>query len=248
MDTNQTTIFTAIIIAVIILAIIIIYFFVTLIRHHRRNIELYKSKILAEITTQENERKRIAADLHDELGPILSAVKFKVNSLDLQNGDDEKMLETVNNNIDNIIWRMREISNDLMPTTLLRKGLVPAIEQSISNLNRSNNLDVRFNHTNIPEIKAERSINLYRILQEIIHNTIKHAGATELKIEMRLDNNTLLILTKDNGKGFDHIKQSKENTGLGLRNLLSRTEVLGGDMFIESKPGKGTEYTFEIPL
>src|SRR5438552_3716503 len=105
MDTPQATIFTAIIITVIVLAIIITFFVVTLIHHHRRNIALYKSKILAEITTQEKERKRIAADLHDELGPILSAVKFKVNSLDLQNSEDESILVTVNSNIDNIIWR-----------------------------------------------------------------------------------------------------------------------------------------------
>jgi signal transduction histidine kinase len=86
------------------------------------------------------------------------------------------------------------------------------------------------------------------MIQEIIHNTLKHAKASELKIELKCSKQTLIILTEDNGRGFDYVRQSVENKGLGLRNLLSRTEVLGGDMYIDSKQNKGTKYTFEIPL
>jgi signal transduction histidine kinase len=97
------------------LGVVLIYFIVTIVRHQRRNIRLYKSKILAEITTLEKERARIASDLHDELGPILSAVKFKINSLDIHNDEDQNLLDKSNKNIDEIIRRMREISNDLLP-------------------------------------------------------------------------------------------------------------------------------------
>src|SRR5689334_15647863 len=121
MDAEKTSLLTTILITSIVLGIIIIYFFATIIRQQRRNIELYKSKIKAEITAQENEKKRIAADLHDELGPILSSVKFKINSLDIANNEDQEVLDNTNKNIDSMMIRMREISNDLMPNTLLRK-------------------------------------------------------------------------------------------------------------------------------
>jgi len=248
MDAHETSIFSAVLITSIVLAVVLIYFIITIVRHQRRNLQLYKLKILAEITTLENERARIAADLHDELGPILSAVKFKINSLDIHSEDDQVILDKSNKNIDDIIRRMREISNDLLPNTLLRKGLIASLEESIDNLKKTNTLDIIFIHHEIPDLIKERAINIYRIIQEIIHNTIKHANATGLKIEFKINKRSLIILTEDDGKGFDYIQKSKENTGLGLRNLLSRTDVLGGNMYIESRTSKGTKYTFEIPI
>ena len=248
MDAQETSIFSAVLITSIVLAVVLIYFIITIVRHQRRNQQLYKLKILAEITTLENERARIAADLHDELGPILSAVKFKINSLDIHSEDDQVILDKSNKNIDDIIRRMREISNDLLPNTLLRKGLIASLEESIDNLKKTNTLDIIFIHQEIPDLAKDKAINIYRIIQEIIHNTIKHANATALKIEITINKRNLIILTEDNGKGFDYIQQSKENAGLGLRNLLSRTDVLGGNMYIESRNAKGTKYTFEIPI
>jgi len=248
MDAQETSIFSAVLITSIVLAVVLIYFIITIVRHQRRNQQLYKLKILAEITTLENERARIAADLHDELGPILSAVKFKINSLDIHSEDDQVILDKSNKNIDDIIRRMREISNDLLPNTLLRKGLIASLEESIDNLKKTNTLDIIFIHHEVPDLTKEKAISIYRIIQEIIHNTIKHANASELKIEFTINKRNLVILTEDNGKGFDYIQQSKENAGLGLRNLLSRTDVLGGNMYIESRTAKGTKYTFEIPI
>lgn len=248
MDAQETSIFSAVLITSIVLAVVLIYFIITIVRHQRRNQQLYKLKILAEITTLENERARIAADLHDELGPILSAVKFKINSLDIHSEDDQVILDKSNKNIDDIIRRMREISNDLLPNTLLRKGLIASLEESIDNLKKTNTLEIIFIHHEIPDLTKDRAINIYRIIQEIIHNTIKHANASQLKIEFTINKRNLIILTEDNGKGFDYIQQSKENAGLGLRNLLSRTDVLGGNMYIESRNAKGTKYTFEIPI
>jgi len=248
MDTREAKIFAAVIITSIILGAIIVYFFISIIRQQRRNNALYQSKILAEITTLENERKRTAADLHDELGPILSAVKFQISSFELSDEDDKINLEKANKNIDNIISRMRGIANDLMPNTFLRKGLVPALLSSIESINHQNKLVIDFTCSSLPDFAETTSINLYRIIQEVIHNTIKHARATTLKIECKVANNQLIILTEDDGQGFDYIGKSKELSGLGLRNLLSRTEVLNGNMYVDSKPGKGTKFTFEIPL
>jgi signal transduction histidine kinase len=247
MDASETKIFTAILIISIVLGVIIIFFIISTVRNQRLNQKLYKSKILAEITTLENERARIASDLHDELGPILSAVKLRINSLDIHSPNDQLILDKSNKNIDELIRRMREISNDLLPNILLRKGLITTMEKFVEDFKNSNKLEIKFTCKPGIDIPKEMEINIYRILQEIIHNTIKHAQATELRVKIIPGKQQLLVLTEDNGKGFDYIRYSRESTGLGLRNLLSRTEVLGGKMYIESGSGKGTKYTFELP-
>ena len=248
MDAHEATIYSAILITGVIIGIIIIYFITSIILQQRRNIALYKSKIVAEIATLEKERTRIASDLHDELGPILSSIKFKINSIDITNEEDRFQLEKASSHIDDIISRMREISNDLMPTTLLRKGPVCALEEFINQLIKSDRLKIEFAYSLIPEIPHEKAIHLFRITQEIIHNTVKHARANKLKIELKYENNNLVMLTEDNGAGFDYSTASKENYGLGLRNLLSRTELLDGNMFVDSRQGRGTKFTIEIPL
>lgn len=248
MDAHETALYTAIMISATIIGIIIVYFFISIIRHQRRNQELHQSRILAEITTLERERQRLSADMHDELGPILASVKFKLSSVELSSLEDRLVVAKVNDNLDDLIMRLRGISNDLVPHTLMRKGLVAAMEESVNRFNHSNNLDLKFVHFDIPVLPQDKAINLYRILQEIIHNTIKHARATELKLELKTSHQHLVLLSQDDGIGFDTLAASRENGGLGLRNLLSRTEIMGGNMYIESSPGKGTCYTFEIPL
>src|ERR1043165_4136917 len=103
MDTQETTLYTAVLISGIIIGTIVIYFFVSIIAQQRRNQQLYKSKILAEITTLEKERQRVAADLHDELGPILASVKFKLFSIDVTTEEDQGTLDKITNNLDEII-------------------------------------------------------------------------------------------------------------------------------------------------
>ena len=247
MDAYQTSIYTAILIVSVIIGTIIIYFVISIIRQQRHNQELYRSKISAEIRTLEKERSRIASDLHDELGPVLSSVKLKMNCLEINSEEDQAQLEKINSHIDTVMKRMREISNDLMPTTLLRKGLVIAVEESIGKVGRQG-LEVNFVHDNAIEMPNEKSIHIYRIVQEIIHNTIKHANATKLVIEMKTINGKFILVCRDNGIGFDHSAISSQTTGAGLKNLLSRAELMDGEMFIESKANKGTEFIFEIPL
>jgi signal transduction histidine kinase len=247
MDAKETSIYTSILIVSVVLGTIITYFIISIIRQHRRSVKLYKQSIYTEIATLEKERKRMAADLHDEVGPILSAVKLRLNSLDIHNEVDAQEVRTTNEQIDNLLRRMREISFDLMPTSLIRKGLPAALNEFIEYCNKSTELKIRFQHEPV-ELSQQQAISLYRIIQEIIHNTMKHARASEIQIELRKDKNTIVLATKDNGIGFNYDSKSKEASGQGLRNLLSRTEIIGGKMFFESGKGKGTTYIFEIPI
>lgn len=233
---------------VVLLGVIIIYFIITMIRHQRRNMHLYKAKINAEISTLENERKRIVSDLHDELGPLLSAVKLRINQLDAEREDDKKIVEFANKHLGDIIIKIKEISYNLLPNTLARNGLVHAVEEYIDKINAAHPLKIRFMYDDDFQLSKEKEINIYRIFQEVIHNTVKHAKANKLEIDMKKQEQLILLTMMDDGVGFDYEERSKNGSGLGLLNLQSRAEVLNARLFIESAKDKGTKYFFEIPL
>ncbi len=248
MDTAEKTYYNSFLIVLIVVSVVLLYFIITIIRYHRRSLRLSKERIQAEIDTLENERRRIASDLHDELGPLLSAVKLQINNLETTDPEDVVLIEKSSQHIDSIIKKLREISNDLMPNTLLRKGLKTAIEEFIDSNQQAYKLPVRFICDQQLQLDQNKEINLYRMVQEILHNTIKHAKATMLIIKISVQDNHLFLMTADNGTGFDYPAKIRDNLGLGLRNLQSRTEVMGGEMSCSSEPGKGTTYTIEIPL
>jgi signal transduction histidine kinase len=249
MDTQETKIYIAALIASVVLAIILVYFIITIIRQQRKTQKMHREKIRAEIETLEKERARIASDLHDDLGPILSAIKFKINAVDTHSEEDKKILEKASMHTDEAIRRIRETSFDLMPNTLIRKGLTHAVEELIQKAERFIKMKILFAHSDIPELTPDMVINFYRILQEIIHNSVKHSGAKELNIELKtIPGKKILLIARDDGIGFNYEKINAENPGLGLRNIASRTEVMHGDVIIESSPGKGVKYIIEIPL
>ena len=98
------------------------------------------------------------------------------------------------------------------------------------------------------KISPKKVIHIYRIAQEVINNTIRHSGAKLLNIHLKQENGTLFLSTIDDGVGFDHHAAAKGEGGIGLRNIVNRTEIIGGQLFIESEKNKGTKYTFEIPV
>lgn len=247
MDTPEAKLYDALLMVVGVVGSVLIYFIITIIRYQRRSLRLHKEKIQAEIETLEKERTRIASDLHDELGPLLSAVKLQINSIDAANDTDALTIMKSSTHIDSIISKLREISNNLMPNTLVRKGLQKAIAEFVDQASQASGLQVKYICEQAIDIPQQKEINIYRIIQEIVHNTIKHAGATILLIKMMKEENRLLLMTADNGKGFDYFSKIKDNPGLGLRNLQSRAEVMGAELSCQSEPGKGTMYTFEIP-
>jgi two-component system, NarL family, sensor kinase len=248
MPSKETEFYQGILIVALLVGIILIYFVIVAITYHRRSMRLHKEKIQAEIDTLENERKRIAADLHDELGPLLSAVKLQINNLETSHPEDKLMISKSSTHIDSIIKKLREISNNLLPNTLVRKGLQRAIEEFTENTKETHKLQIKFICEQELHLNSNMEINLYRMIQEIVHNTVKHAKADWLILKLSMDNDRLFLMTSDNGAGFDFFAMRRDNSGLGLRNLQSRAEVMGGELSCNSEPGKGTTYTIEIPL
>jgi two-component system, NarL family, sensor kinase len=248
MDTHEAKVYTALLIVAIIVGIVIAYFIFTIIIYHRKHIALYKEKVGAEIATLEAERKRIAEDLHDDISPFLSTIKLQMNCLNVQDEEDEKILENNNRLIDDILKKVRETSNNLLPAVLVRKGLLYAIREVAETINQANQLKVILQ---IPEepltLTSHQELHIFRVFQESLNNCIKHANATEFLVQIDQDEKGVQILLKDNGKGFNVDNITGKRIGLGLKNIINRIDLLKGDIFQNIQPGKGVAYNIIIP-
>lgn len=234
-------------IASIIIGVVVIFFISAIVRQQRKVSYWQQARIAAEINTLEAERKRIAGDLHDELGPMLSAIKLQINHLEPEDETETAVLEKSSKQIDTIIQRFREISYDLLPNTLVRKGFIKATEEFVSKLKLLHPLSIVFKAEEF-KLTSDREVNLYRMVQEIVQNTIKHARATKLEITVTKKESFVILKTKDDGIGFGYNEKSQVGGGLGLMNLQSRAEVLGGHLVVHTQPGSGTAYEIELPL
>jgi signal transduction histidine kinase len=248
MDPKDKEFFQYILITSAVIGILVIYFLVTIIRQQRRNARLQRERVYTEITTLETERKRIANDLHDEVGPMLAVVRMNINNFSAIAPQDAAQVQKTTIHVDSLIKRLREISADLLPTVLVRQGLVKALKMYVEDVNDNGGLQIECMAKADLEMPKAFEVVLYRICLEIIHNTLKHSQAQKMQLEMRNENQKLLILSQDNGRGFEINKIAGNKAGLGLQSIASRTQMMGGECTFESQIGKGTKIVIEIPL
>ncbi len=203
------------------------------------------------IQTEEKERKRFAKDLHDGLGPLLSSVKMSVSTLAQMNQDDasREIIENTELVINESIKSIKEISDNLSPHVLSNFGLVRALSNFINKINIAKTIRISL----ITELKDERfdpnvEVVLYRVVCELINNTIKHAQAKKINISLLIDSEYLTIVYKDDGKGFDvsKIVEQQGGNGMGFSNIYSRINSLKGEINIESENKKGTQVTIKV--
>ena len=233
------------ILAVVALSAIIIYFVASLIGQHRRITQWQQQRIKAEVETLEAERKRIATNLHDEIGPMLSAIKLQINHVEPTDETDKIILQKSSRQINEVIQHFRDVSFNLLPNTLVRSGIAAATDELINRL-PDTKLMIEFVSENIV-LKKEDEINVFRIIQEIIHNTIKHARATRLTIEIKLKPPVIVLQSADDGIGFTYTDKMKHSNGIGLLSIQSRVEILNATMQVTTAVGMGTKYLIEIP-
>lgn len=209
--------------------------------YDRKNEE--KKVLNAIMMTEEKERKRFAKDLHDGLGPLLSTVKMSISAL-LKSEKDSKNLEIIKNAdhlINESINSIKEISNNLSPHVLNNFGLANAVNSFVDKINEIKKIEIHFT-SNIfnQQISSHIEILLYRIVCELIHNSIQHAEAERVEISITKKNNVIDLFYDDNGKGFNFdYNLIKKNEGSGLQNMISRLESIHGYHEIESNSGKG---------
>ncbi len=244
---NKELIIT-VIVSVFLLVVLLIFFISTILKEHRKVSLWQQERIKAEVQTLEGERKRIAGDLHDELGPLLSAIKMQMNHIEPNTDEEKGLMQKNNNQIDMVMKRFREISYDLMPNTLVRRGLIKAAEEFTSRLSGLNGLKINIEHSGDIKLNPDQELNLFRMIQEISHNALKHSKATNLTFNLQKQNNDIIFSSKDNGVGFEYEEKSTNSKGLGLMNLQSRAEILGSNLYVETAPGKGSSYTIKFKM
>jgi PAS domain S-box-containing protein len=208
------------------------------------------------LNAQENERRRIALELHDELGQDLSVLKLQFDALKRKLSQSKIALqdpiESISTILGQTIGNIRRISHELIPSVLVDLGLVPALRWLIQLLAENSKIEIS-SHIHLPAdlFSTERQIVIYRIFQEIFNNIRRHARATEVSIEIRREENKVFFRVKDNGTGFDveRIKSiSAAEKGLGLEAVEERVKMLDGKFEIFSGMDDGTTIAFEIPI
>jgi len=217
------------------------------ITEHSRLNQLLLKKV---IETQEKERERIARDLHDGIGQSLAAIKLHIESLKAnvhENNNIANELDTIPKLLHNAIQDLRQICFNTLPIVLKEHGLVKAIEELQANISNID-FNVKFFHDeNFPAINKSLEISIFRIIQEFINNSIKHSHATEVKIDLKVNANYVIINLTDNGVGFN-INDMEIFNGHGLKNIKTRIESFNGDVNINSIIDKGTEFDIAIPI
>lgn len=199
----------------------------------------------AMINGEELERKRIARELHDGIGSKLSALKIMLNRLEIEN-KDQKEVEHINKLLSSSINELRQVSYNLVPESLLKLGLENALSD-LCHLLHSDKVKIEFHPCGIhPEIPISIQINIYRIVQELVNNALKHSECNQILISCSQNEDTILIAVEDNGKGFDY-KGSNSKSGHGLKNLKSRVAMLNGILNVESG-ATGTYYNIELNI
>jgi signal transduction histidine kinase len=211
-----------------------------------------ESKVLsAIINTEEKSRQEFSRELHDGLGPLLSSIKMAISAIDKRevNEVNKDIIEHAEQNVDEALITVKEISNNLSPHILKNFGLVKALETFISRFNSGDDLEIILqSDLGKKRFDYNREIILYRIISELITNTIKHARATKINIDLYQRNNVLELIYSDNGIGFDAEKVINQNLGMGLSNINSRIISLNGIIDIFSLPNEGFNLKVTLPL
>jgi signal transduction histidine kinase len=218
--------------------------------------ELIKQQDLrgrAVLEAEEKERIRIARDLHDGVGQLLSAARMQVSGLDHlvkdANESNKSSFQNALKLLDDSVKEVRGVSHSMIPNALLRSGLVAAVREFVDRLsNERMKIDLQI--VGLQErLEPQMETVLYRVLQEIVSNTVKYSQAQNLSIQLIRHEQEITLMVEDNGKGFNVAEvMNSEKAGIGIKNIISRVNYLNGEVIFDSSPNNGTTITVEIPI
>jgi signal transduction histidine kinase len=243
---------------ILMLVILYSFFFLSRKKKYEKEIEkrdfeikIKKNNLQAIILTQEEERERIAQDLHDEISSKLNLVSLNLYSLKSPKKTELQKLEIIDNIIqvnNSAIENSRRIAHNLLPPILEKFGLNQAFIELVMDFENTKLVSINYN-TDIDFNSAgfDVQLQLFRIIQELINNSLKHGKASEIEIEFVFENNKNKCIYKDNGLGFD-VATLVESKGLGMQNIENRIELLNGIFTLDSQYGKGIVFAYSFEL
>jgi signal transduction histidine kinase len=215
--------------------------------------EAHRQEMLeASVVSQENVRRQIGGDLHDEIGTLLSATRMSLTQItkyednptkreSLLNQTQELLNETLNN--------VRRLSKELMPSTLDEFGLILALKDFTQKMTEHTGITVCFSHGELDEVFDKKiELALYRTTQELVNNALKHAKASIISINLKKIKETLILQVSDNGIGFDLAEVNQPNRGIGIKNIESRISIIKGSIKFDVAKGKGSNFEISVKL
>jgi len=219
---------------------------------NRQKLEMvYQQKMMeAALESQEEERRRVAGDLHDSVGGMLSAIRVGLITMSRQLPNPQ-LLEQQKKMLDDTISSVRSISRDLMPATLDKFGLVQAVKELCEQFQQTSLVTVHFHERGevVPLVKV-KELMIFRIAQELITNAVKHSNATAINVFIR-ESDHLELIVEDNGIGFDaeaKRNETKPGKGLGLFNIENRVRLLRASLEYDKIRDRGSKITLTVPL
>ena len=202
----------------------------------------------AMIEGQEKERQRIANDLHDDLGGLMANIKMHFSALEKEK-EPKELFDKTNHLIDEAYQKIRTVAHVKNAGVIANKGLLKAINQLADSVSAANKIKIEvIDHGLENRLENSLELTLFRIIQELVTNIIKHSGATEASIHLTNHDESLNIVVEDNGKGFDQKAINNKNSGMGIDSIDKRISNLDGQLFIDSELGHGSTIIIDIPL
>lgn len=251
------------IIIISVIGLIILLCIVAFLFYHKKQVE-QQAKLDAEIANQkeirtksileaeEKERRRIAQDLHDGVGQLLSAAKLNLSNLEskikVETEDQKVAMQNALTLVDDSVKEVRAVSHNMMPNTLIKLGLGSAVREFITKLGNAPTLKVDLEIVGLDtRLNDQVETVLYRVIQEIVNNIIKHAKASQISMQLIRHETELNVMIEDNGIGFDTNKLDTFD-GIGLKGIQTRIEFLNGSVHFDSSIGRGTTVIIDVPL
>jgi two-component system NarL family sensor kinase len=231
-----------------VLVIMVVFFLILVFKAQKRRFKEVKGQVLKDMSLIEEERKRISIDLHDDIGSTLASVRMDLENLLTEMPGNFRINKTIVH-VENTRQRVRLIAHNLMPGILLSWGLCAAIQDLAEEAESAKNIKVHFN-SNCDDKKFDpaKSIMVFRVIQEIVSNALKHSLASQIVITCSGRAQIFTLEIRDNGKGFDLKNYNLSGKHLGLQNIQTRLGLLSAEYTIHSSPQEGTRYNIQIPL
>jgi signal transduction histidine kinase len=216
------------------------------VRDSREHLKILSQRL---VETQENERRYIARELHDDAGQALASMMFDLRQMELDSGDQAAVIEhcrDLKKTTDGVIENLHRLAVNLRPSTLDHLGLISALRQHAETISAQHNLAIQFEAIcDYRRMPGEMEIAIYRIVQECLTNIVRHAQATRVDILLQCHDEQIIVVVEDNGIGFDpHLPDIDH---LGVLGMRERAAMLGGKLSVESAPGKGSTIHLEVP-
>ena len=247
-------------IAFLVLAGFVIFFLVMYMRRKAKNIlekeqmrsQFQQELLQTQLEIQEQTLKTISQEIHDNIGQVLSLAKLNLNTMEIDKKEElqEKIVDS-KKLVSKAIQDLRDLSKSMNTDNIEAMGLVRAIEYELEMI-RKTGFKTELNvQGSVTRLEPQKELILFRIIQEVLNNIMKHADATTIDTRLDFNVNEIRILVKDNGKGFDLslFNESDNSTvGLGIRNMHNRARLINASFHINSNPGEGTEVTLIVPV